>query len=749
MSEDAQTLMDPPPIHLNGDGAGSPAALSPEMTARADRLNESQRKLGRQVLSWCCVIVAAALMLIGGAGAALWDGLGVLAVPLFAAGSLTAAAATAAVSRNSSRHSDSAVGLQRDWDRARAACLKQQDLEDSVIQIVEHVCSQGTVNATFVELFRLLIPRAREGWAAFFDFHFHRDAVVHCRGLSPSARRNLTLPTEFAEHCRDAAYCRFPEQDVRRSEFRHSLNSEDRRKTHTLHAFRIGNADNPRGVVIVTNPFPALRKHENAVEGTQETFAGINTHLTSLLEAEADRAGFDFQAKSDEGHDEYTTAELLARLRELLDAERASVLTWADENSAPQVLVSDGPVLPPGIDRVWQQHEAALAEATGKDIAYLDAPALAEHGVSTLVSSAAIAPIPNDGGHRLALVMTRRGDWPHRPTDAVYISGCCECLAERLSRTSTASPGKRKSAKKDAREEFLAVMSHELRTPVSAILGMTQLALEADIAPEQRQYLSLVQSSSESMMTMLDGVLDLAKIEAGELELEQIPFDLPTTVGETLKAVAFKVHERGLDFCLKIDPQVPDIVVGDPTRLRQVLVNLVGNAAKFTEQGEIVVNVALQAQTASVCLLRFEVRDTGVGIAPEAQDKIFSKYAQADASVTRRFGGTGLGLAISQQIVESMAGEIGVDSETGQGSTFYFTAAFGLTSDAPPRSQQLPDSRLDHRRSRNHARRVAGDRGSRRRRSPPDADRRRGDRVSRGNGIVSGQSGDCARCGTS
>jgi two-component system, sensor histidine kinase and response regulator len=345
------------------------------------------------------------------------------------------------------------------------------------------------------------------------------------------------------------------------------------------------------------------------------------------------------------------------------------------DNPKPLLGKTDFDFFPPDLAAQYRSDEERLVQSR-QSLTYHEEPVCDSSGHTRWLLTTK-APLRDELGELIGLVGIGRDITDHKSAQEELKQA--KIAAELASR---------------AKSEFVANMSHEIRTPMNGILGMTELVLDSELSEEQRENLGLVKLSAESLLTVINDILDFSKVEAGKLELESIPFELRECIGEAIQTLSFRAHQKGLELVYEVQPDVRDPLIGDPGRLRQVLVNLIGNAIKFTEKGEILVAVTQESESAHTACLNFSVTDTGIGIPADQQKRIFEAFSQADGSMIRKFGGTGLGLSISARLVDMMHGRIWVESTPGSGSKFQFTASFGIQQGTSFRPTPIDPSRL-------------------------------------------------------
>lgn len=660
------------------------------------------------------LILAAASATLVLQNAAGWDWL-----PVFVQSGALLAGATSFVFTKQSVAAEErrrllAVKVERQLRDADERSRQLEEADRIFFQGVDAVLRERQLQSAVVRALKILAPSVRGGFAAFYRVRDGRIDLAAERGLSTAGREPALLDGELIDRVRRDAVVAVSNEELRRTEFVRRLSGPALQKMWTLDLFRIGADDSDFAVVAVSRPAPSAG--EASRPNSRRFLHHVGARLAALLKSAAEAA--DEQGRRamaglrttlnrrDVGVNLAAVPQALHQLRRLLQVDRASLFLRPIVGAAAGEWLpacSDSATLPPGVAGAWSRRELQLLAGDSTDGLHLfERDALAGRGVVSLISSAAVLQHPVGGGCRFALVVSHRIGWNPSPTERRFITGCGECLAELLSEhggsTSAATPSDGDASARAAREEFLATVSHELRTPVAGILGAAELALATKLDGEQREYLDIVRTSSTSMIELLNGVLDLSRLEAKQTPLENTRLALRDLLCDCLRPLACRAHENQLDVCLRVEPDVPDDLLGDPLRLRQVLNNLVGNAVKYTETGEIVVDVRSVDRGAKRIALQFQVSDTGRGVPPEARERIFARYSQSDASDARNFGGTGLGLAICRELVALWGGELTLESEVGKGSRFQFTAVFEpADSDSPPedrRSAPPADRRL-------------------------------------------------------
>ena len=382
------------------------------------------------------------------------------------------------------------------------------------------------------------------------------------------------------------------------------------------------------------------------------------------------------QEVKDELAEHKLAQEAIQGLLHDLEVSKASFSSIVEKNVDGILIVDAG-----GVVRFVNPMAATLLDGSRNDILGEPCAFPVEPGKTSELRIHQEGQEGHEGHEGAAEVRVVETNWQGEPA---YLASLRDITERKRSEEALHKAKEAAEAASRAKSQFLANVSHEIRTPMNGIIGMTELALESTTPSEQREYQSMVKDSANSLLTLLNDILDISRIEAGKLELQHEEFSLRGSVSAVATTLALRAREKGLHLEWHMDPAMPDALVGDPGRLRQVVVNLVGNAVKFTEHGSVVVRAQVVQEADSEVSLHFSVYDTGPGIPVESRRLIFDVFTQCDASATRRFGGTGLGLAISSQLIALMDGDIWVDSEVGSGSTFHFTARFGLQPGSQP-----------------------------------------------------------------
>ena len=592
--------------------------------------------------------------------------------------------------------------LRRELDEQTAEVARRLKLDERRQEILDDVTKSSSIESACSILMRHLVPSIRLGFAGVFAVKEGEVELLAWRGLSRKPNTELTLDAAFQFRLSRSATVLVDVQTLSRSELIQGLRIRSNAHIGDLSLFRLGKPHESHWLVAYSQKLLGVdfTDAEERIDWLRALLDDVHAHLLQLnsdADAAQELAAKRFRERVNTvsgaidrpGDVGLGVQQVLEFLRSTLGIDRVALHAVQGTNENANAIAEAGAALPPNVRRTLIAQESSLRlHAPADGVTYLDGDRLKSIGIETLIGTAALISVTWRDRPFAVLIASQRGRWKPDETSASVMQCCANRIAELFDTAAslTHQPQTNGSESENGRlrEEFLAKMSHELRTPVSGILGVADLALETDLSAEQREYLSMVKSSSSSLMQMLNDVLDLSKIEAGGMRLEAIEFPLRKTVTEIVRSPAVAAHQKGVATCVRIAPDVPDRLVGDPLRLRQVITNLVGNAVKYTADGEIVVQILIAERSPDGIALRFEVRDTGPGVPAEARERIFEKYEQTDVSDSRKYGGTGLGLPICKELVELMGGTIGVDAAESGGSLFHFQAHFGVSAEAEP-----------------------------------------------------------------
>ena len=581
-------------------------------------------------------------------------------------------------------------------------------------RILDELAASSDFDESIRQFLRWLIPIQQQGFAVLLESNPIDDMPVRSRGLSQASRRTLAITDDLYEQLRIQLCLTLSGRELRECAVFQSLAICDRKKVDELHFTRLGDAGGDFDVIITTKQFStdgspkqqttfateimdylSEQRIQNRINRTQ-IFGSRIGHAISQIQTVTPAAG--------SGPLNLIT-QYVNQLRDVLGVDRVSLMVSQGSSPMARLAVSATPV-PRGIDLAWQAHEDRLAHVCvdrGQLLSF-DVSELQILEIQSLIGGAVVSPVMQNDQIFAVLCATSRNRLS-MPLHAQQLAqGCTECIQDALvsflkptlnddqvslptadlsrqqaPQTASKQQKPKLALAEQAKRDFLATMSHEIRNPMHGIVGMTQLALETELTGKQREYLEAAQSSSESLLTVVNDILDYSKMEAHQFQLSPSAFELREQLNRMLLPFRHQALEIGVDLNCNVDDDVPNELTGDVQRLRQVLVNLLSNAFKFTKHGRIEISVGVKQTMNTGVLLEFSVSDTGIGIAAGKLPHVFERYMQANRDTATSYGGTGLGLAICKELVELMHGELHAKSELGHGSLFCFTAQLEMS----------------------------------------------------------------------